>query len=527
MWYLETKKMSYDDIEVSLDMSHMQGVYGDLAIHTFKMDTLQLDTIYFDIRQDTSKIVFDGGVINGPKNPRVEFKANIEAQLSNDDAQVMLKFLDAQDKTGILFGINAKPLREGQGKGDGTVFRIIPENPIIAYHQFSFVDNENWVYLHKNMRVYANVNMYDPRGMGIRVQSLATDTVSLQNIDVELRNIQLAEICSVLPFMPNITGLFTAGAHYIQTEKSLQLSSDVTIDSLTYEKQLVGDLGIGATWFPGEDGIQHLTTYIAHNDKDVFAAAGALYPTSHKKDSVIINSNLNHFPTSIANVFIPTELASLSGDIDGDIRIRGYLDSPIVKGNIVMDSVSVNSAQYGAKFTLGKTPLVIKDSRLFFNKYSIYTTSTNPFTIDGYIDFRDLNNPLANLTMKASDYELLNAKRSKESLVYGKAYIGMNATIRGPLSMLQMRGKVSLLGNTDVTYIYTDSPLAVQDRLSGLVTFTSFSDTLSTTNDKIPTVSFGGLDLVLGIEIAPSVVFNIDLTEDESNGIQVQGGRNL
>lgn len=40
-----------------------------------------------------------------------------------------------------------------------------------------------------------------------------------------------------------------------------------------------------------------------------------------------------------------------------------------------------------------------------------------------------------------------------------------------------MRGNISLLGNVDVLYILTDSPLTVQDRLGSLVTFTSFSDT--------------------------------------------------
>lgn len=55
------------------------------------------------------------------------------------------------------------------------------------------------------------------------VHSVQGDTVSLQNIDVEIRRIRLDEITSVLPYFPEITGLFSAEAHYIQTEKDLQL----------------------------------------------------------------------------------------------------------------------------------------------------------------------------------------------------------------------------------------------------------------------------------------------------------------
>ena len=53
-----------------------------------------------------------------------------------------------------------------------------------------------------------------------------------------------------------------------------------------------------------------------------------------------------------------------------------------------------------------------------------------------------------------------------------------------------MRGNMSLLGNTDVSYILTDSPLTVQDRLGSLVTFTSFSDTTTVVQQEVPTVSF-------------------------------------
>ena len=57
--------------------------------------------------------------------------------------------------------------------------------------------------------------------------------------------------------------------------------------------------------------------------------------------------------------------------------------------------------------------------------------------------------------------------------------------------------------------------------------FTSFNDTIPLADNNIPSVSFGGLDLVLGIQIDPTVLFNVDLSEDQSNRVQVQGGGNL
>lgn len=90
--------------------------------------------------------------------------------------------------------------------------------------------------------------------------------------------------------------------------------------------------------------------------------------------------------------------------------------------------------------------------------------------------------------MLAENYMLLNAPRTKESLVYGKVFVDFNATVRGPVNALVMRGNMNLLGNTDVTYVLMDSPLTVQDRLGDLVTFTSFSDTTTVQKEEAPVI---------------------------------------
>ena len=120
--------------------------------------------------------------------------------------------------------------------------------------------------------------------------------------------------------------------------------------------------------------------------------------------------------------------------------------------------------------------IVVGDNRIHFNKYQILATGQNPFVIDGTVNFSDPSNMIADMTMTAQNMQLLNTKRNKESLVYGKMYVNLNSTIKGPLNSLIMRGDLHLLGGTNVTYVLKDSPLTVQDRLSGLVTFTSFEE---------------------------------------------------
>ena len=526
-YFLATQNISYQDASMKFGTAPDWGINGKAAIHTLKVDTLQLDTIFFTVKQDTTSMKLRAGVINGPKNPQFSFSTAITGEIRDRDAELLVDYKNEKGETGVLLGVNARPLFEGHGKGNGIAFTLIPENPIIAFQKFHFNEKHNWIYLHKNMRVYANVDMWDDEGMGFRIHSVPGDTVSLQNIDVEIRRIRLAELSSVLPYFPEITGLFSAEAHYVQTEKDLQLSAELSIDELTYERQRIGDVTLGATWLPGEQGKQYLNAYLNHDQVEVLLADGKLIPTGTGKDSLEVNTELDHFPLRVANVFVPDQMVTLSGDLDGNLKITGSTEQPLINGELSLDSVAVLSRQYGARFMFDNRPVQINNNRLLFDKFAIYTTSKNPFTIDGYVDFRDMSRPMANLNMLAQNYTLLDAKRTRESLVYGKVFADFRATVKGPLDGLNMRGNISLLGNTDVSYILTDSPLTVQDRLGSLVTFTSFSDTTTVVRQEVPTVSLGGLDMVMMVYIDPSVRLKVDLDASNDNRIELEGGGDL
>ena len=227
------------------------------------------------------------------------------------------------------------------------------------------------------------------------------------------------------------------------------------------------------------------------------------------------------------NAFVPDGLLTFQGDIDGELFVTGNINEPKVNGNVILDSVSVFSDQWGVQLHFDNRPLAVTNNQLKFDKFSIYTTEKNPFTIDGNLDFVDVSSPKLDVHLKANDYVLLDAKRTKESLAYGKVIVDVNTTVKGPLDALVLRGGMSLNGKTDVSYVLKDSPLTVQDRLGDLVTFTSFSDTLHVEQEDSVFRTLGGMDLLLSVNIDPAVRLKVDLSEDRSSRISLEGGGNL
>lgn len=525
-YFLATKGIRYHDFSLSFGFTPQVGINGVSSMHGLRVDSLRLDTLFFTVKQDTTRMKFQGGIINGAKNPQSVFRSTLTGEIRNEDAELTVDYVDGKGKTGVLFGVNARPLKEGHGKGDGAVLRLIPAEPVVAFRKFHFVDGSNWIYLHKNLHVYANVDMKSDDGLTFRMQSDRSDTVSLQNMHVELSRLRLSDLSGVLPYMPHLTGLFSAEAQYVQTATTLQVSAEAGIDRLTYEHRPVGDIGLGATWLPGDGGTHYLNTYCMIDNRQVLSGGGVLKRKSGK-DSLEVTVDFERFPLSPANAFVPSQVASFTGVVDGSVSVSGSVEKPRIEGGISLDSVSVYARQAGARYRFDNRPLQIKDNRLMFDRFAIYTTSDNPFIIGGKVDFRNMERPVADISLRAENYALLDARRTRESLVYGKVFVDLNASVKGPLDALSMRGNMNLLGNTNVTYALTDSPLTVEDRLGGLVTFTSFNDSVSVKENDTPAMSLGGMEMFMSVHIDDAVRLRADLSADRSDFLELVGGGDL
>ena len=87
-----------------------------------------------------------------------------------------------------------------------------------------------------------------------------------------------------------------------------------------------------------------------------------------------------------------------------------------------------------------------------------------------------------------------------------------------------MRGKLDVLGNTDLTYLLLDSPLSTDNQLDELVKFTDFNDSVHVSIER-PTPDGLTVDLQIGIDQGAHVVCG--LNADQTNYVDLFGGGDL
>lgn len=507
----------YETADLDLYLNPLTGINGGGHVHSLNTGSILLDTINFHALQDSTGIALDARVHNGRRNPQISFDTRLAAHLNQDGrAAANLVFYDDRGQKGIDLGMQTAV------RNDSLVIHLDPLNPIIAYRRFH-LNEDNYVRLGKKNRVTANVDLLADDGTGLKLYS-ADNFDALQDLTVSINHLNLGELMTVIPYMPRVTGYLHGDAHLIQTAEHLSVSTDMTVDDLTYEGAMLGQVGIEGAYLPNADGSHYIDGSLLQTGVPVATFNGTYTP---KGDTGLldIDATLERLPFSLANGFFPDGIATLSGVAIGDIHVGGTTKNPLVNGAVVTSDLRILSAPYSLSLRVTDDTLRLDNSRLKFDNIRIYSTGRNPLTMNGDIDFTNTDKIRLNTTLSATNFELINAKKTPQAVAYGKVYVDLNTMLRGTLDDLRMYGRLKVLGSTDLTYVLTDSPLTVEDQLADLVEFVDFTDSVTVINEEHERPQ--NLNITMNVSIDNAAQVHCLLSADGSSYVDLEGGGDL
>jgi len=507
----------FSGLELEAATSPEEGLHLDAGVFMLVKDSLLLDTVRVCIIQDTLGFTYSADVVKKRYLGQESFVANLQGKVRKDFADAELLYVNQAGEKGLELGIRADKVEEG------IRVQLFPEQVILAFHPF-ILNQDNHIHIKNIRNIDADLRLTGMQNRSLWIHSIPGDE-KMEELHLELTQFDLDVISGGFSFVPDLQGIFSADLQYAPMDNSYMLAANANVDNLFYEGTRVGEIMLNATYLPVDDNSSQIDIHLLR-DRAEISSLTAFYQTG-RKDYIEGNVNITDLPLEMFTPFIPQKMASLNGALQGDLSFIGNTESPLLNGFIQVDTASVYVEAAGSRFRFDDKPIAIKDNLLSFDKYRIFASGNNPLTIDGNINMNNPKNMMADITMTANNMELINAARNRESLVYGRVSVNMNSTIKGPIQSLAMRGDLQVLGNTNVTYVMTESPLTVQDRLSGLVTFTSFGDTLFNQNRRRAPLPIGGTNILMTLKIDPAVQLKVDLTPDQSNRVELEGGGDL
>lgn len=509
------KGYSFSSAYVNLNTDPHVGMTGDARMGALNVGALLLDTIDTHIFQDSTGVQMRGLVKNGKKNPN-PLEGRMRSYVMRSGAGIELSYYDSEGERGVDVGLQAA-LVDG-----GLNIHLYPENPVLAYRNFK-VNKDNYIFLGKDNSIRADVDLLADDGTGLKIYGEPKDSVN--DLTVSVNQVNLGELSAVLPYMPKLSGMLSGDVHVTDDSQHKQLSAmaSLTADNFKYEDMPLGNVGIDAVYLPKTGGEHHASAFISSNGEEVLACNGTYF--DRDGGTFEGDAQLHDFPLQMLNGFMAGTDVALKGIAGGDLRMNGSLDKPVINGSLDLDSAHIYSDVYGFDLRTDERALDIKDSRIIFSDYRLFSTGKEPMVLNGTFDMSDFERMRMDFAMRAKNFELINTRKKAQSMLFGKVYANYVGTLKGTTDNLSLRGKLEVLDRTDVTYILKDSPLSVDDRLHDLVQFTNFKDSTQTAQPE--KAVDGGMDITMGISISDAAIFHCNLSDDGQSYVKLEGGGDM
>ena len=509
------KGYSFSSAYVNLNTDPHVGMTGDARLGALNVGALLLDTIDTHIFQDSTGVQMRGLVKNGKKNPN-PLEVRMRSYVMRSGAGIELSYYDSEGERGVDVGLQAA-LVDG-----GLNIHLYPENPVLAYRNFK-VNKDNYIFLGKDNSIRADVDLLADDGTGLKIYGEPKDSVN--DLTVSVNQVNLGELSAVLPYMPKLSGMLSGDVHVTDDSQHKQLSAmaSLTADNFKYEDMPLGNVGIDAVYLPKTGGEHQASAFISSNGKEVLACNGTYF--DRNGGTFEGDAQLHDFPLQMLNGFMAGTDVALKGIAGGDLRVNGSLDKPVINGSLDLDSAHIYSDVYGFDLRTDERALDIKDSRIIFSDYRLFSTGKEPMVLNGTFDMSDFERMRMDFAMRANNFELINTRKKAQSMLFGKVYANYVGTLKGTTDNLSLRGKLEVLDRTDVTYILKDSPLSVDDRLHDLVQFTNFKDSTQTVQPE--KAVDGGMDITMGISISDAAIFHCNLSDDGQSYVKLEGGGDM
>ena len=519
--FLRALDIDFKEMALDLTTSPETGINGTSHLYSLNYDSTRIDTVRLNLTQKGDRLSYQGQICNNKKNPQFVFNALLDGHFHEHGALVGLRYFDAKGKMGVRLGATAEM------EDKGLRLRLMPERPTIGYKEFN-LNKDNFIYIAKDKKIQAKVDLISDDRTGLKLYTENQDSTMLQDLTLSLHRIDLGEVTSVIPYLPKITGRLNGDYHILQDQNErYSVATDMAVENMAYEGSPIGNISTELVYLQKEDDT-HAVEARLMLDEEEFGLLSGIYQNKKQSgtgESVIdATFTMTRMPLSIANGMVPDQIVGLEGYGEGELTIKGTTTHPDINGEIYVDSAYLVSIPYGVRMRFDNDPVRIVGSHLLLENFGLYAYNDEPLNLMGDIDFSNMDRIAIDMRMRARNLLLINAKQEAKSIAYGKAFVNLFARLQGPLEEMNMRGRLDVLGTTDMTYMLLDSPLSADNRLNDLVKFTDFTDSTQTVISR-PMPSGIKADLTISVSQGAHIV--CDLNAEQTNYVDLMGGGDL
>ena len=290
---------------------------------------------------------------------------------------------------------------------------------LLCLHQEPFViDPGNEIILKKEQ---IKVNRFQ---MKSGVQSVAIEGMhssqQSSHVNLQTRNLHLSELESLLPYGLSIDGIATGALHLANQHDRLQLTTQMTIDSLVFNEVAYGQLQSDAYWQEEEKQIRLQAKLFPLQDSAPTIHLHGNYRPENKH--IDLNGEIHTFNLHTIAPYLTSFATMTEGTASGTLRITGALPQTALSGQLHIDDAFMQIGYINTLYHIKNQDIIIKDSAFQLNNLQCTDIQGHPAYLNGVITHHQLKQWGVRLDIRTENTMVLNTDYRDNDLFYGKAF---------------------------------------------------------------------------------------------------------
>jgi hypothetical protein len=264
-------------------------------------------------------------------------------------------------------------------------------------------------------------------------------------LNIELKNIRLGYLNKYLNKNIDIEGKINGKIGFADLLDEPVLLADISVNDLTYKKQLMGDVSLASQWNNNSSVIDS-ELKLMRNKRQTLRAFGHYSPSER---TINYDVEVDSLSLVVLDAFIRKNFSYFQGSASGKANIGGNLDKVLINGALLGTNAGLTIDATQVAYTFTDTVYFINDI-IDFRQITIFDDLNNSGNFNGTLvhdNFKDMRYDLA---LNAAKIKALNTTSRDNEQFYGTAMANGKITITGNAGDVLLRGTATTLNGTDI-----------------------------------------------------------------------------
>lgn len=509
------KLRDLDTIQISVEFDEQKRLLNAaITAPHIDYDGYLVDSLQFTLDTQPEDFTFDLGFAKVEADPVLLKRTTISGKEAQGRLDLVLNSYDGEEQLIYMRS-------ELSGEGEMLRYHVDPEGLTFS--------KKAWTIAEENALLFGKDKIaFDAFRLSRNAQSVElTDKVAKveqEHLALLFENFQLGDFLSYFnPDEELAKGSLQGELIIVEPFGNAGLLADLDITEFHALNVHLGRLTLDAT----SEQFSAYDFSLALKDGSIDLDLNGEFQASSSSPALDLDLDLHRFDIAALENFMAEDIAEAKGSLNGRFTVKGHLGDPQYDGSVRFDQAGFKVVKLNTSFSLQNEELAVNNKALSMNGFTVLDDNGNAFKLSGKVLTEDIRDPQFDLKVNAKGFQVLNATKEDNDLIYGKAIFDLEGSVKGDLDIPKLDVTLHVDPRTDLTYVLPSAVAQIEER-DGVVTFVNRKDpdAILTRTEEV-SANLSGFDVKALIKVGKKAKVTMVLNEDTGDNFKVSGEGNL